>query len=76
MNLIFGDCLENMREFSNKGIVFDAVISDPPFGIPGEESFEMVREALLLMKNISKTQILILDWRNPLSIAEDWYVVE
>lgn len=64
MNLILGDCIKEMKKIKSKSI--DAAITDPPYGLPGE-NFLLVREAILEMKRISKTQIIILDWRNPIS---------
>lgn len=64
MNLILGDCIKEMEKIKSKSI--DASITDPPYGLPGE-NFAIVKEAILQMQRISKMQIIILDWRNPLS---------
>lgn len=66
--IILGDCLEVMRGFSDKS--FDLVLTDPPYGRPGED-WGVVRKAIIEMRRVSKTQIIILDWRNPLSITDD-----
>ena len=45
-------------------------MTDPPYGIKGEEDFSIVQDAFEEMKRISKMQILILDWRNPLTVCD------
>jgi site-specific DNA-methyltransferase (adenine-specific) len=66
-NVICGDCLEVMKDIPDKSI--DCIITDPPFGLPNED-FEMVKLAIKEMRRISKMQIIILDWRNPLNIND------
>jgi site-specific DNA-methyltransferase (adenine-specific) len=61
------DCLKVMSSISNK--FFDVAITDPPYGL--ENDFDFVREAIKEMQRISKMQIIILDWRNPLTIADE-----
>lgn len=68
IDLIHGDCLEVMKEIPDGSV--DLVLTDPPYGLPGEEDFSLVQEALKEMMRISKTQIIILDWRNPLSVED------
>jgi len=65
--VIEGDCLEIMRGFKDKQ--FDLVLTDPPYGLPNED-FDMVRESLVEMRRVSKMLIIILDWRNPLTVED------
>jgi DNA modification methylase len=67
VELILGDCIDVMREM--EGNQFDLCLTDPPYGLP-DENFDIVREALLEMRRISRMQIIILDWRNPLTISD------
>jgi len=67
MKLIQGDCLEEMKNIPDGSI--DMVLTDPPYGLPNEE-FNIVRKAIKEAKRISKMQIYILDWRNPLTIND------
>ena len=66
--VICGDSLEIMRGFADKQ--FDLVLTDPPYGISGEEDFSLVKQALEEMKRVCRMQILILDWRNPLTVED------
>ena len=68
IQLIHGDCLEKMKEIPDKSV--DLVLTDPPYGMDGEEDFSIVQDAIKEMKRISKMQILILDWRNPLTVSD------
>src|SRR3990167_5945726 len=61
-----GDCMDLMREMPDKCI--DVIITDPPYGLP-KEDFNLVKKAIKEMWRISKMQIIILDWRNPLGIS-------
>ena len=63
-----GDCLEVMKDIPDKSI--DCIITDPPYGLPNED-FDLVKKAIKEMKRISKMQIIILDWRNPLSLSDE-----
>ena len=63
VQLYLGDCLDIMKSIPDKSV--DAVITDPPYGLPNE-SFSDVTLALEQSKRISRMQIVILDWRNPL----------
>jgi site-specific DNA-methyltransferase (adenine-specific) len=65
--IIQGDCLEIMKGMPDKCV--DLVLTDPPFGLPNED-FDLVYKAIIEMKRISKMQIIILDWRNPLTIQD------
>lgn len=67
IKLILGDCLEEMKKIPDKSI--DLVLTDPPYGLPNE-NFDIVIKSLKEIKRISKTQIIILDWRNPLTIKD------
>lgn len=70
IQLYNGDCLQVMDKLIAEGVRVDAVITDPPYGLPKEESFNLVIQMLKLAKQISKMQILILDWRNPLTVKD------
>lgn len=67
IDLRLGDCLELMKELPDASI--DAVITDPPYGLDGED-FETVERAIVEMRRVSKMQIVILDWRNPLRLRD------
>ena len=62
-----GDCLEYMKTLPDK--CFDLCLTDPPFGLPNED-FNLVKKSFIEIKRISKMQIIILDWRNPLSLLD------
>lgn len=65
--IYLGDCLELMKDIPDKSI--DLVLTDPPYGLPNE-NFDVVKAALLEARRISKMQIVILDWRNPLCLSD------
>lgn len=46
LKLLHGDCLELMKDIPDKSI--DVAISDPPYGLPGEESFEIAKERIMV----------------------------
>jgi len=65
--IICGDCLEVMKDWPDNCV--DLVLTDPPYGLSNENWMEIkkrIKEAI----RISKMQILILDWRNPLTIND------
>ncbi len=64
---MLGDCLEVMKGMPDNSV--DAVITDPPYGLPGE-NFDVVKRAILEIRRISRMQIVILDWRNPLTVSD------
>lgn len=66
--IIHGNCMEHLRNMDENS--FDLVLTDPPYGLPGENMDE-VRGALMECRRVSKMQIVILDWRNPLSINDE-----
>lgn len=68
IQLIHVDCLEKMKDIPDKSI--NLILTDPPYGMDGEEDFSIVQDAIKEMKRISKMQILILDWRNPLTVSD------
>lgn len=68
IELYNGDCLEVMKQIPDKSV--DCVITDPPYGLPKEESFDIVKKALIELKRITKMQIFILDWRNPFTVND------
>ena len=45
------------------------VLTDPPYGLPGE-SFENVRAVLAEIRRVARMAIVILDWRNPLTVQD------
>jgi len=61
MQIIQGDCLEEMPKIADKSI--DLLITDPPFGLKGEEAIEITEEALKIGFHKSKLMIVIMDWR-------------
>lgn len=67
IELHLGDCLNILKTFPDKSV--DLCLTDPPYGIDGEEDFSIVQGAIKEMKRISKMQILILDWRNPMTVG-------
>ena len=71
IQLFNDDCITKMKELISQGVKVDAVVTDPPYGIVNEEPFSLVLEMLSLAKQISKMQILILDWRNPLTVEQE-----
>jgi len=58
--LYHGDCLEILPTLPK----VDAVVTDPPYGIDGEEPFFVTEGAIRLAK--WDCAAVILDWRNPL----------
>jgi len=52
------DCLEYLETFGE----VDAFITDVPFGLKGEESFEISLQAIKMVK--CKIFVIITDWRN------------
>jgi DNA modification methylase len=70
IKLILGDCLVEMKKIPDKSI--DLVLTDPPYGLP-DEDFNITKQAIIQSIRISKMQIIILDWRNPLTITQGKY---
>ena len=70
IDLILGDCLIEMRKIPDRSI--DLVLTDPPYGLPNE-NFDITKQAIIQSKRISKSQIIILDWRNPLTLKDGKY---
>lgn len=66
--VICGDCLEVMKQIPDKTI--DLVLTDPPYGLDGEESFDLTKEAIKECQRISRTQLVFLDWRNGFSVDD------
>ena len=60
--IVCGDCLEVMAGVKD-GCV-DAVVTDPPYGLPGGVAFTTAERALLIIH--WECAAVILDWRNPL----------
>lgn len=57
-----GDCLELMKNIPDKSI--DFLITDPPFGMAGEEKIEYVLERLKEADRICKNMLILMDYRN------------
>ena len=57
-----GDCLELMKDIPDKSI--DFLITDPPFGMPGEEPIEDVLIRLKEADRICKNMLILMDYRN------------
>ena len=55
-----GDCREVLPLLPS----FDACVTDPPYGLPGEELFTYVESGLALVRY--QVAAIILDWRNPI----------
>jgi len=70
ITMIQGDCLDVMDQFMEGKKRIDVVITDPPYGLP-DENFGIVRKAICQMQQLSKMQIIILDWRNPLTLKDN-----
>lgn len=56
------DCLIEMKKMPDKSI--DLILTDPPFGIPGEEPIEDVLIRLQEAKRVAKRFVILMDWRN------------
>src|SRR5262249_48888623 len=65
--IIQGNCLNILRTIPDQSI--DLALTDPPYGLPSED-FSAVSEAIKEMRRVSRMQIIILDWRNPLSLDD------
>ncbi len=42
LNIVIGDCVDVMKRYRDEGVLFDAIISDPPYGIllHGREEYD------------------------------------
>ena len=60
--VICGDCLEVMKGMPDKSV--DLVLTDPPYGLKGEEPIEITEKALKLAFKKSKLLAVFMDWRN------------
>lgn len=65
-SIVVGDCLDVMSEMPD-GCV-DLVVTDPPYGLDGD--FSISYKAIQEARRVSRLQIIILDWRNPLAISD------
>ncbi len=63
--VICGDCLDVLPALPDNSM--DAIITDPPYGIKGEESFDIVIKAMSLVNY--KCAAIITDWRNSISLS-------
>ena len=59
--IICGDCLEVMKDIPDKSV--DLVLTDPPFGINGEQEIKITEKALKIAKKKAKNMVVIMDWR-------------
>lgn len=59
-----GDCRDYLQELRSG----DFVVSDPPFGLDGEELFDDVLEALEMCRGFP--MLIILDWRNSHAMSQ------
>ena len=66
--VICADCLEVMRGMEDNSV--DLILTDPPYGLPNED-FKLVKSVIVEASRVSKMQIYILDWRNPLSVKDN-----
>lgn len=57
-----GDCLEVMKDIPDKSI--DFLITDPPFGLKGEEKIEDILERLKEADRVCKNMLILMDYRN------------
>ena len=62
IDLRLGDCLELMKDIPDRSI--DFLITDPPFGMPGEEPIEEVLIRLKEADRICKNMLILMDYRN------------
>ena len=62
VDLRLGDCLELMKDIQDKSI--DFLITDPPFGLQGEEKIEDVIVRLKEADRICKNMLILMDYRN------------
>ena len=53
------DCLEGMKQLPDKFV--DLLVTDPPFGLPGEEPIDMVMERLQEADRVCKQMIILMD---------------
>ncbi len=67
IELIQGDCLEVMDELIEKGVVVDAIITDPPYGttackwdsiIPFEPMWERLNKLIKQIKYINYANLI------------------
>jgi len=65
--LFNADCMDILPLIPDKSI--DVCISDPPYGL--ENDFDFVETVIKECSRISKMQIYILDWRNPMKVANN-----
>ena len=45
-SLTQGECIEVMTKMAEKGLKFDAIITDPPYGISRNSSFKSTEDAV------------------------------
>jgi DNA modification methylase len=65
--LFNADSMDILPLIPDKSI--DVCISDPPYGL--ENDFDLVENVIKECERISKMQIYILDWRNPMRLANN-----
>ena len=57
-----GDCLDILKTMPDKSI--DFLVTDPPFGLKGEEKIEDVLERLKEADRVCKNMLILMDYRN------------
>ena len=62
VDLRCGDCLEILKTMPDKSI--DFLVTDPPFGLKGEEKIEDVLERLKEADRVCKNMLILMDYRN------------
>ena len=62
IDLRCGDCLELMKYLPSKSV--DFLITDPPFGMVGEEKIEDVIYRLKEADRVCKNMLILMDYRN------------
>ena len=62
IDLRCGDCLEILKTMPDKSI--DFLVTDPPFGLKGEEKIEDVLERLKEADRVCKNMLILMDYRN------------
>ena len=60
--ILCGDCLQYLRELEDKTV--DLLLTDPPFGLNGEEEIEGVVQRLQEADRVCKKMMILMDYRN------------
>lgn len=62
IKIIRSDCLKVLKKMEDKSV--DLLLTDPPFGIPGEEPIEEVLIRLKESFRVCKNMAILMDYRN------------